>query len=136
MNPFSPSKPLTPQQQAGAAAEQFASQWLAARGLIPITHNYHCAYGELDIVAYHEDTLVFIEVRYRKGTSHGGALASVTRHKQRRIAQAAMHYLQTHEVAATVNCRFDVVGVCKNNDEQWQCHWVQGAFEYDDALPL
>lgn len=131
MRPASPSNPSTPQQRIGRAAEQYASQWLASRGLAPIAHNYHCAYGELDIVAQHGDTLVFIEVRYRKGLSHGGALASITKHKQRRIAQAAMHYLQAHHIPATVNCRFDVLGVCKNDYEQWQCHWVQGAFEYD-----
>lgn len=118
-------------QHTGLAAERYVSQWLTQRGLLPIAHNYHCAYGELDIVAKHGDTLVFIEVRYRRGLSHGGALASVTAAKQQRIAHAALHYLEAHQVPATINCRFDVVGVCKDKYEQWQCNWVQGAFEYD-----
>lgn len=124
--------PPPSQKSIGIAAELFASEWLTTKGLTPIAHNYHCAYGEVDIIAEHGDTLVFVEVRYRQTLSHGSALESVTPRKQRRIAYTAMHYLHAHQIATNVNCRFDVIGVCKDKYGLWQCQWIQGAFEYDD----
>jgi len=69
------------------------------------------------------DTLVFIEVRYRSSNSFGGAVASVTPSKQRKIAITALHYLQSQK-QNNAPCRFDVIAVTGN-----ECTWLKGAFD-------
>lgn len=79
--------------------------------------------GEVDLIMQAGDgTLVFVEVRARAGTSHGGAAASVTASKQRRLVYAAQHYLLRH--ASPPPCRFDVVAI-----DGAELIWLQAAFE-------
>ena len=79
--------------------------------------------GEIDLILRAPDgTLVFAEVRQRASTSHGGAAASVSATKQRRIIFAARHYLV--RLGAPPPCRFDVVVV-----EPTGLQWLQGAFD-------
>lgn len=118
----------------GKQAEALACAWLQERGLVVLERNYHCAYGELDIIAQHGDTLVFVEVRYRNSMTHGGALTSVDYRKQQRLIYTAQHYLQAHQITDEQSCRFDVVGMCHNRYGDWQFHWLPSAFcstEYD-----
>jgi len=69
-----------------------------------------------------DGTLVFVEVRARAGSSHGGAAASVTARKQQRLIYAAQHCLLRH--ASPQPCRFDVVAI--DGD---QLIWLQAAFD-------
>jgi putative endonuclease len=79
--------------------------------------------GEIDLIMRTPDgTCVFVEVRQRKDASHGGAAASVSTLKQRRIVFAARHYLM--RLSSLPPCRFDVVAVQANAIE-----WLQGAFD-------
>jgi putative endonuclease len=55
------------------------------------------------------DSLVFVEVRKRASAQFGGALASVTPAKQKRMVHAAQVYLQ--KIHPTPLCRFDVVAI-------------------------
>jgi putative endonuclease len=79
--------------------------------------------GEVDLVMRERDgTLVFVEVRARSSAGFGGAAASVTATKQRRLLFAAQHYLQ--RLANLPPCRFDVVAV-----EGGQIEWIRAAFD-------
>ncbi|MCF8210516.1 MAG: YraN family protein, partial [Rhodoferax sp.] len=79
--------------------------------------------GEIDLVMHAPGgTLVFIEVRKRSSSSHGGAAASVGFVKQRRIVLAARHFLMRY--ASLPPCRFDVVLVGAHGIE-----WLQAAFD-------
>lgn len=73
------------------------------------------------------DTLVFVEVRYRRSRAFGGAAVSVTREKQRRIARAARHYLATKLRGAEPPCRFDVVAI-EGDEKAPVIDWIAGAF--------
>ncbi|PJG59838.1 YraN family protein [Aeromonas cavernicola] len=108
----------------GQHFEQVAEHWLAARGLRLVARNYRCRGGEIDLIMYQGQTLVFVEVRYRATNSHGGAASSITYSKQRKIMLAARHYLQQHVInEAHQACRFDVIAF-----EGEQPHWFQNAF--------
>ena len=87
-----------------------------------VTRNYRCRRGEIDLVMRDGDTLAFVEVRYRKSDKFGSPAESVTLTKQRRIIQAARHYLQRHPSA--LDCRFDVLAL--TGDEQVE--WLKNAF--------
>ena len=68
---------------AGAAAETLAAEFLEARGLAVVKRNYRCRGGEIDLIARHATTLVFVEVRLISST-FGGARAGTTDAKRRR----------------------------------------------------
>ena len=110
----------------GNAAEDAALAHLLAAGLTLVERNYRTpgrGGGEIDLVMREAGgTLVFVEVRARVGTTHGGAAASVGGVKQRRIVLAARHYLMRHRSPPA--CRFDVVAIDGNHIE-----WLKAAFD-------
>ncbi|MFZ0870262.1 MAG: YraN family protein [Rhodanobacter sp.] len=113
---------------AGDSFEQRACGELERAGLRLLTRNYTTRHGELDLVMREGDTVVFVEVRYRKSASHGDAAASVTTSKQGKLIQAAQHWLVAHPQHARRACRFDVVTYDGPADNIRQ-HWLRGAFE-------
>ena len=120
-------------KRRGDAAEALAAEYLAARGLRLLQRNFKTpgrGGGEIDLIMRAPDgTLVFVEVRQRASSSHGGAGASITGVKQRRIIFAARHYLQ--RLANVPPCRFDVVLVqgASNADDSPTMEWLQSAFD-------
>jgi putative endonuclease len=92
---------------AGAAAEALAAEFLREHGLSVVKRNYRCRGGEIDIIARDGATLVFVEVRLRSSSAFGGARASITAAKRRRLKFAAGLYLSG--LAREPPCRFDAV---------------------------
>jgi putative endonuclease len=113
-------------KQKGDAAEDRALHYLQAQGMQVVQRNYRTpgrGGGEIDLIMREADgTLVFVEVRKRGNSQHGGALASITFIKQRRIVFAARHYLL--KLRQPPSCRFDVVAV-----EGDDLHWLKAAFD-------
>jgi putative endonuclease len=91
----------------GAAAEALALRFLRAHGLRIVARNYRCRGGEIDLIAQDGSTLVFVEVRLRRGSAFGGAAASITAAKRRRLSLAARHYLG--RLGREPPCRFDAI---------------------------
>ena len=112
----------------GAAAERLAGAWLRRRGLRPLDVNYRCRVGEIDLVMRDGNTLVFVEVRYRRRDRFGSAAESVNRVKQHRIIRAASRYLQQHPRWANEVCRFDVVSLSGDEGDP-EIEWIRDAFE-------
>jgi putative endonuclease len=116
----------TSTKRIGDAAEDDALQYLQAQGLRLVMRNYRTpgrGGGEIDLIMQDPDnTLVFVEVRKRKSTRHGGAAASVSRVKQRRIVFAAQFYLL--KLRTLPPCRFDVVEVTPDG-----LAWLKAAFD-------
>src|SRR5690606_19407772 len=73
----------------GAAVEAAAGRHLAEAGLRPVATNAAARFGELDLVMRDGQTLVFVEVRYRRSDRFGGGAASVDARKRRRLVLAA-----------------------------------------------
>lgn len=115
-------------RQVGQHAEQLAEQYLIQRGLRLVERNYRCRGGEIDLIMTESDTLVFVEVRYRKHQTFGGAAASVDQRKQQRLLLAANHYLQRSKAMDRL-CRFDIVAISPAMDGQNQVQWISNAIE-------
>jgi len=120
---------LTPRQQSGQRAEELAAQFLRAAGCEILLRNYRRRLGELDIIARVGDVLVVAEVRTRASDVWGGAAASVTRAKQRRIVRAASQLLQQRADLARLPVRFDVVVVSDPYGAAPRIEWIRHAFE-------
>ena len=109
--------------ERGELAEKLACEYLTSHGLVLVTSNYHSRYGEIDLIMRDGKVLVFVEVRYRRHQSFGGAASSVTPAKQRKITLTALQFLQRNKQTSSV-CRFDVLAL---NEVKTQ--WIKGAFD-------
>ena len=94
-------------QPSGVAAEELAARYLATQGLRVIGRNYRCRFGEIDLIAKDGEVLVFVEVRLRRSVRFGGALASITHAKQKKLIATARYYLSG--LRDVPSCRFDAI---------------------------
>lgn len=115
-------------QEAGQLAEQAALEHLEQHQLTLITRNWRCRGGELDLVMQEGDTVVFVEVRYRRDDRFGGAIESVDARKRSRLILAAQKYLQQHTRWQKHPCRFDVVAL-KSASTMPHVEWIKNAFD-------
>jgi putative endonuclease len=97
-------------REIGQRGEQFALEHLRAHGYEILDSNWHCAYGEIDIVARQQDIIVFVEVRARHAPTTEAAFESIQSSKQRKLEKSALAYLSDHHLE---NCvwRIDVIGI-------------------------
>ena len=110
----------------GNRAEKLALKFLKKNGLKPHAENFHCRYGEIDLIMWDQDYLVFVEVRHRKSQQFGGALESVDQRKQGKLRRSAETYLSRFK-KTDCPCRFDIL--CVNGDlNKPDFDWIKNAF--------
>lgn len=110
-------------RQTGTLAENSAAAFLESQGFTIVARNFLRRVGELDVIARDGQLLVVAEVRTRASDQFGGAAASITRGKQRRIAATTALFLQRHPELRHCRVRFDVIVVRDGNVE-----WIKHAF--------
>lgn len=108
----------TPRQRSGDAGEEQALLHLQQAGLQLVQRSFLCKGGEIDLIMQDKASLVFVEVRTRASLQFGGALASVTPAKQRRMVHAAQVYLKNLKTLPA--CRFDLVAI-----DGGKINWLQ-----------
>lgn len=111
----------------GDDAEQLACEYLESRGLSLLQRNFYCRGGEIDLIMQHGDSLVFVEVRYRRHTRYGRAAETVSQRKQGRVIRCAQYYLTRHRRWNTTT-RFDVVSI-EGATGHMQIEWITDAFQ-------
>jgi putative endonuclease len=116
-------------QISGQLAEGLAQRHLQQQGLRLLCRNWTCRSGELDLVMLDGDTVVFVEVRYRRHSAWGGALESVDLRKQRKLIKAAQLFLQKESRWAKHPCRFDVVAIGAAISNAEKPNWIRNAFD-------
>lgn len=107
----------------GQSAESRAEAFLKTHGLNLVARNWRCRFGEIDLVMRDGATLVFVEVRLRSRSDFGGAAASVTPAKQKKLLAAARQYLAALKTLPP--CRFDVVALSGDAAPEW----IRNAFD-------
>jgi putative endonuclease len=88
-----------------------------------LERNYRCRFGEIDLIMSDGRTLVFVEVRYRRNKSFGGAVESITGAKREKLLRAARHYMAARKGLPA--CRFDAVLL---NGDTEELEWIENAF--------
>ena len=73
------------QNNAGFEPEKLAATFLMNHGLKMVTQNYHCRFGEIDLIMMDAKTLVFVEVRLRSNSQFGSAGTSITAQKKQKF---------------------------------------------------
>jgi putative endonuclease len=111
----------------GADGEQLAAEWYEAAGYRVLDRNWRCSSGELDLVVARRDTLVFAEVKTRRGIAYGAPYEAVTFDKQRRLRRLAVAWLHAHDRHRGA-LRFDVVSVSAPRGQVPTVEVIEAAF--------
>lgn len=111
--------------EKGRKAENGAERFLEQRGLRVIDRNFRRRFGEIDLIASENDTLVFIEVRKRSHRAFADGAESIDRRKRQRLLRTAEAYLQSRRWRGPV--RFDVIVL----DARDRIEWLQDAIQAD-----
>ena len=111
----------------GKEGETAAAEHLCGRGLKILDRNFRCAAGEIDLVAKDGKFFVFVEVRSRVSDKFCSPEESLSVHKLRRLANAALWYLKQKGLDESP-MRFDVVGI-RWRGEKPEINWIVNAFE-------
>lgn len=112
-------------REQGLFAESLVLKHLQKQGLNLICRNYLTKVGEIDLIFWEGEVLVFVEVRAREHFDDIHPFETVTKDKQGRIIRTAKHYLMSHELYDACECRFDVVAV---NLTTAEIDWAKAAF--------
>lgn len=99
-------------RETGNIYEKQAAAYLQNNGYDILEQNFRCKLGEIDLIAQKDNTLVFCEVKYRSSEAKGHPFEAVDRKKQEKIIKTAYYYL-TYKRGEIPACRFDVIGILK-----------------------
>lgn len=103
-------------QVLGAFGEQLAKEQLVEKGYKILESNFRSRYGEIDIIAQNDKTLVFVEVKTRIGTRFGMPYQAVDFHKLQHLKKASQYYLMLHNYP-NLKYRTDVISIILKNDK-------------------
>ena len=118
---------MTATRQAfGQLGERIAERWLRGRGWRVVQRRFRNGRRDIDLVVEREGTVVFVEVKARKGAEFGGPVQAVDWRKRRELKRSAMVWIDRHGREAE-SYRFDVVGVLMDGAVVRICH-VENAF--------
>jgi len=104
-------------QKKGRKGEDMAVDYLLKEGFEILERNYRYRRAEIDIIAMKKDWLVFVEVKMRRGTSHGHPEEFVSENQQQLILAGADDY--TTQIQWQGNIRFDIIAINSNNEIEY-----------------
>ncbi|MEI7812885.1 MAG: YraN family protein [Ignavibacteria bacterium] len=114
--------------KAGHEGEDLACQFLIDKGLEILERNYHFhKRGEIDIVAREKETLVFVEVKFRKSMNYGSPEEAITKNKMSQVRKLAQAYLFDKGIYGA-GCRFDVVAIQQKEGIEPEIRYYPNAF--------
>lgn len=111
-------------RKIGGKYEKQAGTFLEQQGFQILEYNFHCRFGEIDIIAGKGRQLIFCEAKYRRDDGKGTPLEAVGIRKQRTISKCAMYYI-TVRGFLHMDIRFDVIGILGD-----EITWIPNAFDY------
>ena len=111
----------------GKSGEDIALAYLKKKKYRILERNFRFLRGEIDIIAYDKDTLVFIEVKTRKSRAFGSPEEAVTPQKQHQIRKIAQGFLVKNNLQ-DVECRFDVISLSFDEKEGCSIRHIKDAF--------
>lgn len=112
-------------RKIGDQKEKLAVAYLTKQGFRMMHTNFRIRQGEIDIIGYDEEVLVFVEVKYRNGDESGIPEEAVDFRKQRQICKVALFYLNKYKLGIDIPIRYDVIAIERN-----EIRWYKNAFDH------
>lgn len=104
------TEPVAPRRRLGNWGEGVAAVQLEAKGYAIVARNWRCAVGEIDLVARDGETLVFVEVKTRRGRAYGAPEEALTPRKAQKLLQLGAQYVYEQSLG-DINWRIDLVAI-------------------------
>lgn len=116
----------------GTEYEKVAENYLTARGVRIVARNFRVRAGEIDLIGYDGQTLVFFEVKYRRSAKFGSPQAAVDHRKQLQICMVSDYFCVFYHVKEQRQRRFDVIALkaAQNQGAKPEITWIRDAFPY------
>ncbi len=112
----------------GKQYEDQAREYLVQRGLTLVNQNYHCRFGEIDLIMLQQEVLCFIEVKFRANMGFGGAASAVPLQKQKKIVKTALFFIAQNTRLAQHAMRFDAFLIQRRaSNQNHNVNWIQNA---------
>lgn len=132
-------------KKLGDWGEEKAVNVLKQGGYQVLAQNFFSRYGEIDIIALYEQSLLFIEVKTRSKTGYGSANEVISKSKQNKIIKTALCFLENNPQYSDFACQFDVIcidfyqDVAKKVQQDmskliYDLEWIENAFTLDQEL--
>ena len=103
--------------ELGKKGEEIARKFLLKKGYKIIATNWRYKKEEIDIIAKHENKIIFVEVKTRTSSYFEAPEQAVTKKKQRFLINAANEFIQSNNI--DTEGRFDIISViCNSNAEE------------------
>lgn len=99
----------------GQRAEELAAKYFVSQGYNIVERNYRDRFCEIDIIAENNESICFVEVKFRKTNDFGGGVGAIHNNKQHRLQTAAESWLAQHTEFETLQPQIDVIAVDQNN---------------------
>ena len=112
-------------REIGYKYEEIVASYAVKSGFKIIERNYRTKFSEIDIIINDNNTIVFVEVKYRKINSSYEAAYSVSKDKQKRISKGALYYIMSNNLSLDNKYRFDVVAI-----DGKKLKWIKNAFDF------
>jgi putative endonuclease len=114
-------------RKTGSEGEEIACEFISKLGYKIVERNYQFGHGEIDIIAKDGDTLVFIEVKYRKNLEYGPPELAITKGKQNLVKRTATAYLWEKKIKDELS-RIDVIAILKLPGQKPKINHIINAF--------
>lgn len=114
--------------QSGNIAEDIAADYLSRHGLTLIDRNFHCRFGEIDLIGFEQETLIFAEVRYRKNEKYLAVVETIDQRKCRKLVITSQYFLNKHRTYQSCQCRYDVIAITGELNKP-AIEWIKNAFQ-------
>lgn len=116
---------LFSKKSIGDQYELLAKQYLLRQGLIFLDNNFRCKLGEIDLIMRHNQSIVFVEVKYRKSSSFGNAAEFVNKSKATKLIKTAYVWLKKNKLSPdSTEFRFDVIAIHQQGSD---INWIKNA---------
>ena len=117
-------------KELGKWGERVATNYIEKMGLTVVDTNYRTRLGEIDIIAKRDLVYHFIEIKARRGVTHGLPREAVSKRKQKHIKQAAMYFIRDLRAQNRKwkELSFDVVEVYVHEDLKVTIHYMPQCF--------
>lgn len=110
--------------EIGRNGEDLAAEYLVAHGAEVLERNWRNRWCEIDIIAFCDDTLRFVEVKYRSRVGYGTPLEYITVDKSNRLKRASLAWVQAHRYGGPY--QIDVISVVGDLHKA-QIEWLENA---------
>ncbi len=117
-------------REIGRNGENFAEEYYRKKGYEIKERNYHSRYGEIDLIAMKDNTVIFVEVKTRNENSLGRPAEAVSKSKQKKLILTAFQYME--KLPLNTGCRFDVFEVWQNEGRIYKFNCIESAFDAED----